>query len=167
LTPSSTSEHCSKNSQKTILFHILYLNPIQQTYQPLIDIQFNVPNASMAYRCRTSSKHHPTSRSTSIQEKANQRSLPILNPLGGRSSASTRKLLAAPFTRMSSLPNSFTVISTVQLGSSFLRTSPSTTVACSHQHHRRPRHTLLRDLHHHSDSNSTIPQQSHEFKKLS
>lgn len=53
----------------------------------------------------------------------------VRKPFGDKSSAAQRKLPAAPFTRISSLPNCFTVTSTTRATSSILRTSPSIPMA--------------------------------------
>uniref|UniRef100_A0A2P2PIF4 Peroxisomal 2 4-dienoyl-CoA reductase-like n=1 Tax=Rhizophora mucronata TaxID=61149 RepID=A0A2P2PIF4_RHIMU len=49
----------------------------------------------------------------------------VLKPLGDKSSAGTRKLPAAAFTRMSSLPKCLRVDSTARVASPLFRTSPS------------------------------------------
>jgi hypothetical protein len=56
---------------------------------------------------------------------------PVLNPLEDKSSEGTRKLPAAAFTRMSSLPKCLKVDSTTLIASSLLRTSPSNPIACN------------------------------------
>lgn len=60
--------------------------------------------------------------------------LPVLKPLGERSSAAMRKFPAAALMRMSSLPSCSTTLFTTRIASSFLRTSPSIPMAC-HIHH--------------------------------
>lgn len=60
--------------------------------------------------------------------------LPVLKPLGERSSAAMRKFPAAALMRMSSLPSCSTTLFTTRTASSFLRTSPSIPMAC-HIHH--------------------------------
>jgi hypothetical protein len=55
---------------------------------------------------------------------------PVRNPLGDKSSGDTRKLPAAPFTRISILPKCLNADSRTLFASSCLRTSPSNPAAC-------------------------------------